>query len=89
MDGVPIDQLRCPTCGAVYELPLRVHTEEEDPEDVVVIQPIVSIKGGYGRVFVECPARHRWTVVRVSRSPEDLADWVQLGQYIGGGQLSA
>src|SRR3954470_21650676 len=78
-DGVPLNELYCPTCGLQFS-DYRLHTEQEEFDVSRIDYPI--LEAPIGRKFLRCPNDHKWTVKVIWRST-NKPDYVQLGEYIG------
>jgi hypothetical protein len=79
VEGVPLNQLHCPTCGLMF----NDYNLYSDAEEFTVSQIISPIKAfAVGRKFLRCPDGHKWTVKTIWRSVH-YPDHVQLGEYLG------
>jgi hypothetical protein len=81
-EGVPLHQLRCPTCGALYEdFNLR-----SDPDELefgpIQTQRFDSILTP-ARWYLLCPNEHKWTIKTLWRAVNH-PDRVLLDRFIGG-----
>lgn len=79
-EGVPLHQLRCPTCGALYE-DFNMHSDKDSSYDQM-LNPIMSaiIPVPW---YLLCPNGHKWTVKTLWRAP-NRPDAVLLDRFIGG-----
>jgi hypothetical protein len=78
-EGVPLNQLRCPTCGDRYE-DFNMHSDEREGFEMM-IDPIKSAIMPTPW-FILCPNGHKWTVKTLWRAVNHH-DRVQLDRYLG------
>jgi hypothetical protein len=78
-DGVPLDQLYCPTCGDRI-VDFNMHSDPEEFQTTEPIRPISAVAATDW--YLLCPNRHKWTVTRIWRAV-NYPDRVQLGRYLG------
>ena len=84
IEGVPAYQLRCPTCGTLFDS-FTVYYERSVEEDAFNVDALVSdIKPvpERWRRFIVCPNNHMWTVKTLWRTANH-PDKVLLGEYLG------
>ena len=81
-EGVPLHQLHCPTCGALYE-DFRMHSDQDEEQFCFdrMINPIMSAIMPTPW-FLLCPNGHKWTVKTLWRAVNH-PDRVQLDRYLG------
>ena len=79
-EGVPLNELHCPTCGEqITDFFLRVENAEEE---FSVDQMVSDIKQVAWQRYLLCPNLHKWSVIMVWSS-RYRPDRVQLGRYLG------
>jgi hypothetical protein len=81
-EGVPLDQLHCPTCGDRFT-DFNLHT---DPEEFQLTELVkhTEIKARGADWYMRCPQGHKWTVIKVWREFDATTpDKVQLERYLG------
>lgn len=82
-EGVPLNELRCPTCGDPI-LDYWLYTEFE--EEFSLSQIVSDIKVvPVSRRYLRCPEGHKWTVKYLWRA-RGFPDYVLLGEYLGQAQ---
>jgi hypothetical protein len=79
-EGVPLDQLCCPTCGLRFR-DYNLYSEEEEffPAGQL-LSPILAF--AIGKKYLRCPDSHKWSVKTIWRSVH-YPDHIQLGEYLG------
>jgi len=84
-EGVPTYQLRCPTCGTLYERFTLYYDRPVAEEEFSVDQAVSEIKAtpaSEWRRYLVCPENHMWSVKTLWRSVNH-PDKVVLGEYLG------
>jgi hypothetical protein len=80
LDGVRIDELHCPTCGAW--MVNEVHRDREEFYAEQVLSPILDQPPLYSRPYLKCMNGHKWTIKTLTRV-RNHPDYVLLGDYVG------
>jgi hypothetical protein len=82
--GVPVNELRCPTCGNRMGNEVDWEYENTNQQLLSGLTPAFAIMST-GRPFLKCVNGHKWTIKTVYRVMDDPSepDAVLLGDFIG------
>lgn len=84
MTAVSIEQLRCPSCGELYSLPLKPLADhpEYEYDATQSLAPIRELPLHAWLWYIACSNGHKWTIKQIIREL-NKPDKILLGDYIG------